>query len=125
VNSFDGKNYHPPAPIASIKIQGRNEPSKIVDTALSLIDTGADTTLLPRWAIEQLGITTISTNMKLQWYDGSVRSVETVEASVYFLGGRFDGAYPIIDQPHGIIGRDLMNYFKILLDGPNKSWERV
>ena len=93
---------------------------------MALLDTGADVTLLPRWAIEQLGLTPESDgNYSLAWFDGSVRTAESVVLEAAFQGGRFQGRYALIDQPHGIIGRNLSNHFRLLFDGPAKVWQTI
>jgi hypothetical protein len=33
--------------------------------------------------------------------------------------------YALIDQPHGIVGRNVLNHFQILFDGPAKTWWRL
>jgi hypothetical protein len=92
----------------------------------ALLDTGADLTLLPRWAIEQLGLTSqTDETLKLAGFDGSLHSAEPVELEASFQGGRFQGRYVLIDQPHGIVGRNQLNHFQLLFDGPANLWKRV
>jgi predicted aspartyl protease len=92
----------------------------------ALLDTGADVTLIPRWAVEQLGLTPqADESVRLAWFDDSTRSVESVELEASFLGGRFQGRYALTDEPHGVIGRNVLNYFRLLFDGPAKTWQRV
>ena len=92
----------------------------------ALLDTGADVTLLPRWAIEQLGLTPqIDESVQLAWFDGSVQSAESVVLEASFQGGRFQGRYALVDQSHGIVGRNLLNHFRLLFDGPARAWQRV
>ncbi|MBY0456528.1 MAG: hypothetical protein K2V38_04270 [Gemmataceae bacterium] len=82
--------------------------------------------MLPRWAVEQLGLPPQpGTSVTLAGFDGSPRSVAVVEQEATFEGGRFRGLYPVVDQPRGVIGRNLLNYFRLLFDGPAKSWQRV
>jgi hypothetical protein len=92
----------------------------------ALLDTGADITLLPRWAVEQLGLLPLTDEgVKLIWIDGSIQTAESVSLEASLQGGRFQGRYAMIDQPHGIVGRNLLNHFRILFDGPAKAWERL
>jgi hypothetical protein len=63
--------------------------------------------------------------VKLEWFDGSTREAESVELEASFFGGRFRGRYALVDQLHGIIGRNLLNHFRLLFDGPAKTWQRV
>ena len=97
-----------------------------ISKVLALVDTGADVTLLPRWSVEQLGLTPqADASVMLAWFDGSLRAAESVELEASFHGGRFQGRYALIDQPHGIVGRNLLNHFRLLFDGPGKTWQRV
>jgi hypothetical protein len=92
----------------------------------ALLDTGSDITLLPSWAVEQLGLRSkTDPAIKLIGFDGSARPAEMVELEASFLGGRFQGRYAITDQPHGIVGRNLINHFRLLFDGPSKTWQRI
>jgi hypothetical protein len=53
--SYDALHYDPPGPIAQVSLRATN--GATVDNISPLLDTGADTTLLPRSAIARLGIT--------------------------------------------------------------------
>ena len=123
---YDEQLYQPPAPVASLTLRSLDDPNRIVANVLALLDTGADVTLVPRWAIEQLGLTPqTDESVKLAWFDGSIRSAESVALEASFQGGRFQGRYVLVDQPHGIVGRNLLNHFRLLFDGPANAWERV
>ena len=123
---YDDQHYQPPAPVASLTLRTLDGRDQTISNVLALIDTGADVTLLPRWAVEQLGLTPrAGEGVKLEWFDGSIRAADTVELEAAFFGGRFQGRYAVIDQPHGIIGRNLLNHFRLLFDGPAKTWQRV
>ena len=120
---YDGQLYQPPAPVASLTLRTLDGRSQTLANVPAILDTGADVTLLPRWAIEQLGLIPLTDDsIKLAGFDGSTHSVE-LEAS--FQGGRFQGRYAIIDQPHGIIGRNLLNHFRLLFDGPTQVWQKL
>lgn len=123
---YDDQRYSPPAPVAHLTLRTLDERNLSISKIPALVDTGADVTLLPRWAIEQLGLSPISdASVMLAWFDGSVRAAESVELEASFHGGRFQGRFALIDQPHGIVGRNLLNHFRLQFDGPAKSWQRV
>lgn len=123
---YDAQHYRPPAPVASLTLRTLDGRDQTISNVLALIDTGADLTLLPRWAVEQLGLTPQADgSVQLAWFDGSTRSAETVELEASFFGGRFQGRYAVVDEPHGIVGRNLLNHFRLLFDGPAKTWQRV
>lgn len=123
---YDGQHYQPPAPVASLTLRTLDGRDQTISTVVVLIDTGADVTLLPRWAVEQLGLVPQADGgVQLAWFDGSTRTAESVECEASFHGGRFQGRYAVVDQPHGIVGRNLLNHFRLLFDGPAKAWQRV
>jgi hypothetical protein len=123
---YDSQHYQPPAPVAALNLRSLDGRDQTLTQVPAILDTGADITLLPRWAIDQLGLTPqMDEEVKLAWYDGSVRSVESVHVEMSFQGGHFQGRYGLIDQPHGIVGRNVLNHFQILFDGPQKTWRRV
>ena len=123
---YDDQLYQPPAPVASLTLRTLDGRDFSISKVLALVDTGADVTLLPRWAIEQLGLTPQADDgVQLAWFDGSLRAAESVELEASFHGGRFQGRYAVIDQPHGIVGRNLLNHFRLVFDGPAKTWQRL
>lgn len=123
---YDDQRYQPPAPVAYLTLRTLDGRNLSISKVLALVDTGADVTLLPRWAVEQLGLTPLAdASVALAWFDGSIRSVESFELETSFQGGRFQGRYAVIDQPHDIVGRNLLNHFHLHFDGPAKTWHKV
>lgn len=123
---YDAQLYQPPAPVALLTLRTLDSRDQTLANVPALLDTGADVTLIPRWAVEQLGLTPqADQSVQLAWFDGSTRSVESVELEASFQGGRFQGRYALTDQPHGVVGRNVLNYFRLLFDGPAKPWQRV
>jgi hypothetical protein len=48
---------------------------------------------------------------------------ELVLLELVFLGKRFKGQFLLVDQPFGVLGRNIMNSIVILLDGPRSQWD--
>lgn len=120
--SYDTTRYDPPAPVAFVVLRNPDTGADVADQVM-LIDTGADATLLPRAAVEHLGIQPLSNERyELMGFDGtkSIASVAIVDA--IFLNRRFRGRYLLIDSDEGIIGRDILNHLSLILDGPGKQW---
>ena len=53
--SYDASHFDPPAPIARVTLRNPHSGATVSDVVL-LLDTGADVTMLPRMAIERLGV---------------------------------------------------------------------
>jgi hypothetical protein len=119
--SYDALNYAPPAPIAQVTLRAAN--GATVSDVVLLLDTGADTTLLPRSAIARLGITPdAAITYDLIGFDGARSSTQAVDLDMIFLQKAFRGRYLLIDEDRGILGRDVLASVSILLNGPAEEW---
>jgi len=121
---YDGLKYDPPAPIAEVLL--RNIESGAIQSRIFLqIDTGADMTLLPKAAVQQLGIKPLDgIDYELQAFDGSKSIAEVVELDLIFLKKAYRGRYLLIDTEHGILGRDVLANIALLLVGPHQEWSQ-
>lgn len=63
--SYDALHYDPPAPIAEVALRGSN--GATIPNVLLLMDTGADTTLLPRAAIRRLRMIPDGACIRIDW----------------------------------------------------------
>lgn len=126
MTAYDDQQYQPPAPVASLTLRTLDDRSLTVSNVLAVSDTGADVTLLPRWAVEQLGLTPRPTRASPS--PGSTAAATRPKPSSWKWPSRsaaFSGRYALIDQPHGVVGRNLLNYFRLLFDGPALTWRRA
>jgi hypothetical protein len=85
----------------------------------------ADATLLPRSAVTALGLQATGERYQLVRFDGTISESEAVRASLAFVGKNFQGRYLLTDGEVGVIGRDILNHLRLLLDGPAMSWEAI
>jgi len=88
-----------------------------------LIDSGADATLLPSLAVASLNIVGTGETYELAAFDGTTSQSEAVRADLIFMNRRFRGRFLPIDAEVGVIGRDVLNHVRLLLDGPALGWE--
>lgn len=90
------------------------------------MDTGADVTLLPRWALDALGLSREDeeSRYELTGFDGSISVAVAVRLSLVWLGKTFRGQFLVIDQPQGFLGRNILNNVSLRLDGPRREWEQ-
>lgn len=88
-----------------------------------LMESGADVTLIPRDVAEKLGADPLDGALyELEGFDGHVQIAEVVLLELVFLGKRFKGQFLLVDQPFGVLGRNILNSIVILLDGPGSQW---
>ena len=119
---YDSENYNPPAPVAYVTL--RNPATgDVLSNVPMLIDTGSDTTLLPSNVVEKLGVKAEEdTGFEVQVFDGDTKFLRIVKLDLLVLDKTFRGEYLLIDRPVGILGRNILNNVRILLDGPRGKW---
>ncbi|MBI3241192.1 MAG: clan AA aspartic protease [Chloroflexi bacterium] len=122
---YDSEQFDPPAPIAIVVIRNPETQSSALNVPM-LIDTGADVTLIPRAVAEQLGLATADDGLyELSSFNGGLSSAVAVQAELQFLRRTFRGQFLLIDQPIGILGRNVLNTVRLVLDGPRLSWDEA
>ena len=120
---YDALHYDPPAPIAQVALRAAN--GATVADVLLLLDTGADTTLLPRSAIARLSVSADpALAYELIGFDGSRSITQAIDLDMIFLQKAFRGRYLLIDEARGILGRDVLASVTLLLDGPGQRWSQ-
>jgi predicted aspartyl protease len=120
--SYDGSRFDPPAPVAEVTLVSRAG-GQSVSGVLLLVDTGADVTLLPRMAVERLGVPPLpGQRYEVMGFDGTTSFAPVAVLDMVFLDRVFRGRYLLIGQECGILGRDVLNHAALLLDGPRKQW---
>lgn len=120
---YDADNFDPPAPVAYVTLRDPATGASLSDVPM-LIDTGADVTLLPRGYVDQIGTQpAIDIAYEIQAFDGESRLVNMVEMELVLLGRKFTGQFLLIDQPIGMLGRNILNALSITFDGPRGKWD--
>ena len=119
---YDAENFDPPAPVAYVTLRNPANGAVLSDIPM-LIDTGADATLLPSNAVEQLNIAIEKdSDFEVQVFDGEIKRLKLAKLEMVLLGKKFAGEYLLVDRPVGILGRNILNNISILLDGPRGKW---
>ncbi len=119
---YDGLDFNPPAPVAVVVLRDLANTSNVPNVVM-LIDSGADVTLLPRRAVETLGVPMVAgETYELVGFDGTKSAAESVILELTLLDRTFRGRYLLMDAEQGILGRDVLNHFSLLLDGPGQQW---
>lgn len=120
---YDDARFSPAAPVAKVILRVPNSDAPPAE-ALMLIDSGADVTLLPQAAVSFLGIEGDTGEVyHLTGFDGSKSLSRAVRVNLILGQKTLRGRYLVIDQEWGILGRDILNFLRLTLDGPNQSWE--
>ncbi len=84
---YDASAHDPPAPVAEVILRRSDGSSAmpVVPGILLLIDTGADITLLPRRAVERLGVQPLpGEQFELIGFDGTRTTADAVELDMIF-----------------------------------------
>jgi len=120
--SYDALHFDPPAPVARVTLRNPQSGATVSDVLL-LVDTGADITLLPRTAVERLGVPLLAAQQyELMGFDGSKSFAPVVMLDTVFLQRAFRGRYLLVEEERGILGRDILNHVSLLLEGPRQQW---
>jgi predicted aspartyl protease len=120
--SYDALHFDPPAPVARVTLRNPQSGATVSDVLL-LVDTGADITLLPRTAVERLGVPLLAAQQyELMGFDGSKSFAPVVMLDTVFLQRAFRGRYLLVEEERGILGRDILNHVSLLLEDPRQQW---
>jgi hypothetical protein len=119
--AYDRNLFDPPAPFVMASL--RNPESRIVvpDVGM-LLDTGADVSLIPRAAINSLGIMDSGRTYEVIGVDDKISVAQMVQLELLLCSRVFKGQFLLIDRDWGILGRNILNYLTIVLDGPSLTW---
>src|SRR5688572_32893856 len=116
---YDSVWFSPPAPLARVVMRNPGSGASLSDVPM-LLDTGADVTLVPKSAVNELGfIPDSEEGYELIAFDGSRSIAQAIRLDMFLLNKTFKGRFLLIEQEWGIIGRDVLNHVLLRFDGPN------
>ncbi len=122
--AYDHEHYATAAPVARVSLRNPESGASIADVPI-LIDSGSDVTLLPETAVTSLGLQGSGERYRLEAFDGTTTESEAVHAVLVFLDKNFNGRFLRVESEVGVIGRNVLNRVRLLLDGPAQNWEEV
>ena len=121
--AYDGIRFTPPAPVARVVLRTADGSAQVVDVPM-LLDTGADVSLVPRSAVEGLGLAEDAPGgFELVGFDGTSSRASAVDLELRLAERSFRGRFLLLDQEWGILGRNVLNHLRIVYDGPRLVWE--
>ena len=119
---YENRNFEPPAPIAYVTLRNQ-QIEKIIYNVPMLIDTGADITMIPQSAIDQLALKVDNEKQyELIGFDGNISFSSPIYLELDFLKRTYRGQFLVIDQHRCILGRNILNTIPLLFDGPKLIW---
>ena len=120
--TYDSDSFDPPAPVAKVTLRNIRSGDTSGEVP-ALVDTGADITLIPQSAVAEIAVEAVSgARYELAGFDGNTSAAQSAELDLLFLGKAIRGRYLLYDQDYGILGRDVLNLVKLLMDGPGRVW---
>lgn len=113
--------YHPPMPVVEVAL-GVSEGDFPLEPLPSIIDTGADITIVPREYLMRLDAPVVASGyLRSPW--GGRSSVKIYEVNVR-VGEHDLYGVEVAGEPGGrevLLGRNLLNQLDLRLDGPNET----
>lgn len=113
------QSVEPPAPFVHATIRCPNRDQSLSDVP-ALIDSAADRSVVPLRFIERLGLVQID-EISIMGFGGHIVVAPTflIEIGLRHLPTVIVEVIADDDEPYVILGRDVLNSFRVLLDGPN------
>jgi len=112
----------PPAPFLAVTIHHPESPHQPIQVQAK-IDTGADISAIPVSIIGELGLP-VTSKLLVEGYDGTASTVSTYGAILQMDQARFRSQeFIAIGEPHALLGRDILNYYYLLLNGPELTFD--
>jgi len=117
------RQVEPPAPFVHVSLKCV-ETGKFVDNLPALIDTGADRTVIPRGLVDLLALVPLE-DVRVAGLGGQVFSALTykVDLTIRTLSPQKAVLIAHDEEPFVLLGRDVLNRHRLLLDGPGLALE--
>ena len=115
--------FSSPSPITLIKVLNPSSSMDGRENVKAILDTGAGITAIPQSIILRLGglfYTTI--NVRLPLGINKITSTKLYSVIIEFGEKLHEVRVIAIPKDYAIIGRDILNQYKIILDASNEVW---
>ena len=116
VRPFDAR-FAPPAAVLSLPVRMTSGgPTVLADF---LLDAGADRTAVPLAAAAAAGFDPVTAETRRMLdYEGSAKDVPAADFTLTLLGRPVGGLFVTVASSYGLLGRDVLTFFRVTLDGP-------
>ena len=115
-------SYFPAAPVLDIVLVAQPQGNRS-DAVAGVVDTGADATIVPIDLLRQIGARYV-TEQRVRSFFGEARTVRTYLVDVVIDGITLPALEVVGDTvDETLIGRDVLNRLRLLLDGPHQKIE--
>ena len=117
--SYDA-GYQPPAPVLPIQISRPWGTASL--TVQGFLDSGADMSVIPNAAVRDLNLQPVSVTSS-RGFGGTVEESMVFSASVSLMRKEAEAVRVLAwDEDYALIGRDLINGWRLTLDGPAQAF---
>jgi predicted aspartyl protease len=111
-----------PSPVALIEVSNPSNSTIRVKGIKAIVETGAGITSIPEYIIDNLGRSNYTLKRVRSSLDGKVISRKLYRVVIQIGGKSHEVEVLGIPGDYGVIGRDILNQYKIILDAPNEVW---
>jgi predicted aspartyl protease len=118
---YDSGN-NPPAPVILVTLESLDRSART--DLYMIVDTGADRTILPLSIAEDMKLTEVECR-EIVGLNGIAETYSIVEVRLRIHGGPTIRIKAAVGHPDSepLVGRDVLNQFRIVHDGPNLQLE--
>ena len=119
---YDRQHSDPPAPFLPVQLSRPGQPDQTHDV-MAKVDTGADVSAIPTRLIQSLELRAVG-SLLVSGFEGQAQMVESYAVRIEFPTAYLAFLTVLaIDEPYALLGRDALNQFRLLLDGPALALE--
>ena len=116
------QDLNPPAPLVSVRLSHPFRPEASIEVSAK-VDTAADVTGIPETSVTSLQLERTG-QMTLMGFDRQLKPVHLYSVVVALPSGRRGRLNAVaISIDYVLLGRDVLNHLRLLLDGPALTLE--
>ena len=120
--AYNTADFDPPAPVALVSFVNPDTGQQR-DNVPMLLDTGADASVVPHVVFQALSTTERTTAYEVEYLEGQTATLYSTRLQMKWRGNNFTGDFLVARTSHGVIGRNILNHLRLVLDGPTLQWE--